>query len=325
MKTALKQNFAVSLLAEKSIYNFNITFFLPKKNFMKSTYRIPFLIFWLVILMQTAAIAHFWTKIYEPIDLNLLEALNETIDLQERSIKLRIDEDMELMGNIIRKELRGNFLLQKTEILNKLTSDFLFVLDSLQNLPNTNIRQIAKEIDKEKHLFHTAISAEMLSDFEKEDVAILNANLNLYKDVKLLSSFKVNDAILEWLIEQEKTNVLTRNRLFIDILFGKMSYGSIIYEQYRVAMMSAARKIEKGDWFSTKIYLAQRDFKVLPRIFVDGKRLKIDKYGRAIYECATDELGKQSIKGTIRGNSSGSACEKYFPFTIDYEVLEKCN
>ena len=90
-------------------------------------------------------------------------------------------------------------------------------------------------------------------------------------------------------------------------------------------MIPSAMKIEKDDWFSTKVYLAQNATKTKPLIAVDGKRLKLDKNGTAIYKCATDELGKYSINGKITSKPSAVGLVKTIPFTIDYEVLEKCN
>ncbi|MGB1206296.1 MAG: hypothetical protein ACPG5B_11650 [Chitinophagales bacterium] len=290
---------------------------------MKTTYRIFFLVFWLVILIQTAVIAHFWPKIHEPIGINLLEALNETIDLQERSIKLHNQETLEAFEKKCNKLKWGKEYLAKAKFMDSLVNYYLQTLDSLQNVSAKNVRETAKEIDNYKRFFYGVMDESMLANLDKLDADIIKVNLVDYKNIKPLCNFKVSDAILKWLVEQEKTNVLNNNKMFIDILFNKMNHGGLLYDKHIIATIPSASIIEKGNWFSTKIYSIKKYPKVSGITLLDGTQLKLDRSGAATYKCATDKIGKQSIKGYIVGKEH---CLYHdIPFTIDYEVIEKCD
>lgn len=117
------------------------------------------------------------------------------------------------------------------------------------------------------------------------------------------------------LLTKIQVDALTIEDDMMGYLLMQADVGTVKIDNFDPVVQSVSDYVIRGGEFEAKIFLAASDRSLQPGIVVNGQSLRTVE-GKALYKVPANNVGEQTIKGTITLNG------KPYPFTYNYMVAE---
>ncbi len=101
------------------------------------------------------------------------------------------------------------------------------------------------------------------------------------------------------LLTKFKNDAISTEATVVDNLFAQVGAVTIIYDQFKAAVIPTATKLIQGEKYEAQIYLAATSSDAQPSITVNGQRLSVNSDGMAIYKGNTSSTGDKNFSGKI--------------------------
>lgn len=117
------------------------------------------------------------------------------------------------------------------------------------------------------------------------------------------------------LLTKMQVDILTCEADLMSYLLSQADVGTVKIDNFDPVVQSVSDYVIRGGKFEAQIFLAASDRTLQPDVIVNGQKLRTVE-GKARYETSANNVGEQTIKGSITLNG------KPYPFTYSYTVAE---
>lgn len=291
---------------------------------------------------------HIQTNRYETL---AFKDLNRGFQNSALSINNAVETTMASFEAKTKKENQGHDFFKAAENIRVASNEFQIGLNELENLLRLEFPEKTETHPwlkfAQTHLLpRKSVSPEWIAEIEATKSALLqkiNRPIEVHFDSSQMNTIQNS---IYWLssvgtqtataaltdlppeaafahLEELKCRVMNTEYAIISHLFGMVGENTIIYDQFRPAVIPSATYVQQGEKFEAQIYLAATSSMSKPIVKIDGKTIEVGQDGIATYQTTPKRTGKHQLMGSLTFKD-GYGQDKTLPFSYEYTVDAPC-